>query len=68
MKNEDNWPAGLEKCHLLWALHKLKAYNKESTMAKSVSVEDPVDEKTFRKWTKIVVARLQKLKYIVVSL
>jgi hypothetical protein len=68
IEHQDEWPIGLAKHHLLWSLHKLKDYGCESTMVKTVSMNAyPVDEKTFRKWTKEVIMALQELKYTVVS-
>jgi len=55
--------------HLLWALLFLRKYGDESEMAALVSEDGKaVDEKMFRKWTKIFVGHIAFLKCRVVSL
>jgi len=54
--------------HLLWALLFLKKYGDESEMATIAGGDIAVDEKTFRKWSRIFVERIASLKYNVVSL
>ena len=54
--------------HLLWALLFLKKYGDESEMAALVGTDgNVVDEKTFRKWSKIFVIRIALLVSNVVS-
>jgi len=48
---------------LLWASHFLKTYGTESTLASQIGV----DEKTFRKWTWILVYAIADLAPEVVS-
>jgi len=55
--------------HLLWALLFLKKYGDESEMARLVGADrGAVDEKTFRKWSKIFIIRIACLVCDVVSL
>ena len=54
--------------HILWALLLLKKYGDESEMATLAGGGVAVDEKTFRKWSKIFVHRIASIKYDVVCL
>ena len=54
--------------HLMWALLFLRKYGDESEMARLAGgFGGAVDEKTFRKWSKIFVHQIASLKYNVVS-
>jgi len=54
--------------HLMWALLFLRKYGDESEMARLAGgFGGAVDEKTFRKWSKIFVHQITSLKYNVVS-
>ena len=48
---------GLRPCHLLWCLYFLKQYSTSTTMARYCGCSD----KTFRKWTWIVIELLAEL-------
>ena len=55
--------------HLLWTLLFLKVYGTESVMRSMVGTkEEPVTEKTFRKWTDLFVRAISFLESDVVSL
>jgi len=53
--------------YLLWGLLFLKRYGSEEEMASIAGSEGAVDEKTFRKWSKIFVIRISLLHFDVVS-
>ena len=65
---DDGDLSGADPKHLLWALLFLRKYGDESEMAALVGKDGKaVDEKTFRKWSKIFVHHIADLRYNVVS-
>ena len=57
-------PSGASFLHLLWGLIFLKVYATESVLSRIVG---GADEKTFRKWTWLIVKKIASLKSRVVS-
>jgi hypothetical protein len=55
--NDEKW----SPCHLMWALLLLRTYNREEILAAMAGV----DEKTYRKWTWILIERLAKIENLV---
>ena len=58
------FPKGCEKVHLMWTLLFLKTYKTENDLAAMLG---GIDEKTLRKWVKIMVELLARLESEVVS-
>ena len=69
IRPDEHMPRGAHPRHLLWALYFLKGYPLNNTARSTVSTTNMrVDEKTWRKWTKLFVDAISYLESEVVSL
>ena len=61
-------PDGCDPSHLLWALHFMKVYPKQSTGCLAVGASaGAIDPKTHRKWVWAFMDAIAELLYVVVS-
>jgi hypothetical protein len=64
MEVDGPWPNTTTKKHLLWGLHMMKVYASEEVLSANVGA---IDEKTYRKWSKLFILELSYLAPEVVS-